>query len=285
MLRILARCPTWLRFAPCLTPISQVFQPFMVCCRWCSNKRPPLLEFARKLMGRDTKTESSPVILLVEDERDIRRCVRTALEAAGCRVFEAETVQSGLVEASTRKPDGVILDLGLPDRDGISFIQEVRAWSEMPILVLSARTQEAEKISALDAGGDDYLSKPFGVGELLARVRALLRRRLKGSALESSIVVFGDVKVDLVRRMVERSERLVHFTPIEYRLLTFLLSNPDKVLTHKQLLTHVWGRSHTDQIHYLRIFMGHLRQKLEREPTQPVYFITEPGVGYRFASG
>jgi two-component system KDP operon response regulator KdpE len=230
------------------------------------------------------KAEPVPVLLVVEDELDIRRFVRTSLESEGWQVFEAGTVASGLVEAGTRKPDVVILDLGLPDRDGICFIQDVRGWSEMPILVLSARTQEAEKVNALDAGGDDYLTKPFGVGELVARVRALLRRRIKESALDSSVVVFGDVKVDLVNRKVERSGRVVHLTPIEYRLLASLLGNPDKVLTHKQLLIQVWGPSYSEQIHYVRIFMGHLREKLEQDPTQPTYLITEVGVGYRFAS-
>jgi two-component system KDP operon response regulator KdpE len=231
--------------------------------------------------------EPAPVVLVVEDESDIRRFVRTSLESEGWHVFEAGTVASGLVEAGTRKPDVVILDLGLPDGDGVSFIHEVRKWSELPILILSARAEEQNKIAALDAGADDYLTKPFGVGELLARVRALLRRRVKGSGLDTSVVAFGDIRVDLNRRIVERAGNQVHLTPIEYRLLSVLLTHPGKVLTQRLLLREVWGPSHgpshAEQSHYLRIYMGHLRQKLETDPTQPVHFVTEPGVGYRFA--
>lgn len=228
------------------------------------------------------KVEPAPVVLVVEDEKDIRRFVRTSLESEGWHVFEAGTVASGLVEAGTRKPDVVILDLGLPDRDGVSFIHEVRKWSELPILILSARAEEPDKIAALDAGADDYLTKPFGVGELLARVRALLRRRVKAAGVDAPIVTFGDNKVDLVNRVVERAGKAVHLTPIEYRLLSVLLTNPGKVLTQRQLLREVWGPSHSEQSHYLRIYMGHLRQKLEADSTQPVYLVTEPGVGYRF---
>jgi len=233
-------------------------------------------------MGR---TEPAPVVLVIEDEKDIRRFVRTSLESEGWSVYEAGTVQSGLVEAGTRKPDVAILDLGLPDRDGLSFIEQVRKWSELPILVLSARTEEPKKIAALDAGADDYLTKPFGVGELLARVRALLRRRVKASELDTSIVTFGDNRADLNTRVVERAGKPVHLTPIEYRLLSVLLTNPGKVLTHRHLLREVWGPSHSEQNHYLRIYMGHLRQKLEADSAQPVHLVTEAGVGYRFVPG
>ena len=233
-------------------------------------------------MGR---AEPAPVVLVIEDEKDIRGFVRTSLESEGWHVFEAGTVATGLVEAGTRKPDVAILDLGLPDRDGLLFIQEVRKWSELPILILSARTEEPNKIAALDAGADDYLTKPFGVGELLARVRALLRRRVKAAGVDAQVVTFGDNRIDLVNRMVERAGKPVHLTPIEFRLLSVLLTHPGKVLTHRLLLREVWGPSHSEQSHYLRIYMGHLRQKLEADSTQPLHLITEAGVGYRFVPG
>ena len=223
----------------------------------------------------------TPNIIIVEDEKQIRRFVRSALEAEGCRVFEAETGKQGLIEAGTRKPDLVILDLGLPDLDGNEFIRDLRGWSEVPILILSARTTENDKIVALDAGADDYLTKPFGVGELLARTRALLRRQ--GKAGEGgAVVVFGDVQVDLARRAVTRAGVPVHLTQIEYRLLVLLIANPGKGLTHRHLLREVWGPSFVESSHYLRVYVGHLRQKLEADPAQPQHIRTETGVGYRF---
>ena len=176
-----------------------------------------------------------------------------------------------------------MLDLGLPDADGMTLIRDLRGWTEVPVLVLSARTGEADKIAALDAGADDYLTKPFGVGELLARLRVLLRRHARGGAGSAAEIQFGDVVVDMARRLVTRSGDPVHLTPMEYRLLTALLSRRGKVMTHRELLREVWGPSHVESSHYLRIYMGHLRQKLEADPAQPVYLVTEVGVGYRFA--
>jgi two-component system KDP operon response regulator KdpE len=226
-------------------------------------------------------TEPVPVVVVVEDEKQIRRFVRTALESEGCRVFEAQSGRQGLTEAATRKPDLVILDLGLPDLDGVEFIHDLRAWSVLPIIVLSARTDENDKIAALDAGADDYLTKPFGVGELLARVRATLRRGATGTGGEP-VVAFGDIRLDLANRNVLRGGAPIHLTPIEYRLLSLLAGNPGKVLTHRQLLRDVWGPSHIEHSHYLRIYMAQLRQKLEADPARPRHFLTEPGVGYRF---
>jgi two-component system KDP operon response regulator KdpE len=223
-----------------------------------------------------------PLVLVVEDEMQIRRFVRAALEGEGCRVAEAETMAQGLIDAGTRKPDLIILDLGLPDGDGVAFVQDLRAWSQLPVLILSARSTEGDKIGVLDAGADDYLTKPFAVGELLARVRALLRRSRRGGEVESPLVRFGEVEVDLTRRQVTRHGEPVHLTPIEYRLLCAMLANAGKVMTHRQLLREVWGPSFVESNHYLRIYVGHLRQKLERDPTQPQHFLTETGVGYRF---
>jgi len=221
-------------------------------------------------------------ILIIEDEKEIRRFARHALETESFRVFEAENLQRGLIEASTRKPDLIILDLGLPDGDGTEFIRAFRAWSSCPIIVLSARIEEHDKVEALDAGADDYLTKPFGVAELLARVRASLRRSARVSEVESSIVRFGDVMIDLSNRQVSKGDNEVHLTQIEFRLLTVLLTHPGKVLTHRHLLREVWGPSHIEDSHYLRIYMGHLRQKLEDDPARPKHLITETGIGYRF---
>jgi two-component system KDP operon response regulator KdpE len=226
-------------------------------------------------------SEPAPVVVLVEDEKQIRRFVRAALESEGCRVFEVETGRQGLTEAGTRKPDLVILDLGLPDLDGVEFIRDLRGWSSLPVIVLSARIDESDKIAALDAGADDYLTKPFGIGELKARVRAALRRHAAGSGGEP-VVEFGAVRIDLARRTVTRAGEPVHLTPIEYRLLAQLIANPGKVLTHRQLLRDVWGPSHLEDAHYLRIFMAQLRHKLEGDPARPRHLLTETGVGYRF---
>ncbi|WP_350316966.1 two-component system response regulator KdpE [Pectobacterium aroidearum] len=220
-------------------------------------------------------------ILIVEDEKEIRRFVRQALEGEGCRVFDAETMQRGLLEAATRKPDLIILDLGLPDGDGIDYIRDLRQWSSLPVIVLSARTDEQDKIDALDAGADDYLTKPFGIGELLARLRVALRRH-SNTQQETPLVSFGAITVDLLNRQVNRDGQELHLTPIEFRLLATLLTNPGKVLTQRQLLAQVWGPNAVEHSHYLRIYMGHLRQKLESDPARPRHLLTETAIGYRF---
>ena len=224
----------------------------------------------------------APKVLLIEDEKQIRRFVRLAVEEEGCSVSEAETMQQGLIEAGLRKPDLLVLDLGLPDGNGIDLIRDLRGWSDVPVLILSARSQENDKIDALDAGADDYLTKPFSVGELRARVRALLRRRARSGEGATPLIEFGEVKVDLSRRVVSRAGAEVHLTPIEYRLLATLLGHPGTVLTQRNLLREIWGPSYIESSHYLRVYVGHLRQKLEIDPTQPRHFLTETGVGYRF---
>jgi two-component system KDP operon response regulator KdpE len=222
-----------------------------------------------------------PLALLVEDEPQIRRFVRAALEEEGWQVHEAATVQRGLIDAGTRSPDLVILDLGLPDGDGLDFIADLRTWSNVPVIVLSARAGEADKIGALDAGADDYLTKPFGVGELQARVRATLRRRRRPDAADAGLLRFGDVVVDLKDRRVTRGGAGVRLTPTEFKLLSVLAASAGRLLTNPQLLRAVWGPSHLEDGHYLRIYMGHLRHKLEDDPGQPRYLLTETGVGYR----
>jgi len=223
----------------------------------------------------------TPTALVLEDEREIRQFVRVSLEAEGWQVHEATTVKQGLVEAGTRRPDLIIADLGLPDGDGVDFIREVRTWSAVPIIVLSARTHESEKVAALDAGADDYITKPFGVAELLARTRASLRRMRVGKAPADALFGFGDVEVDLAARIVKKRGVEVHLTPIEYRLLGVLVANAGRVMTHPHLLREVWGPTHAQSTHYLRVYMGNLRQKLEDDSAQPKYIVTETGVGYR----
>lgn len=223
-------------------------------------------------------------VLVVEDDPQIRRFVRSALEAQHWLVFEAATVAQGLVEAGTRHPDLVILDLGLPDGDGIGFLRDLRAWSNMAVIVLSARTHEVDKIAALDAGADDYLTKPFGVGELLARVRATLRRGQRPGGDGEPVFAFGDVVVDFTTRRVRRAGVEVHLTPIEYRLLGVLIANAGRVLTHRMLLHEVWGAAYAERTHYLRVYMGQLRQKLEADAARPVGLVTEAGIGYRLVA-
>lgn len=227
-------------------------------------------------------SESAPKLLVVEDEAGIRRFVKLAMTQEGFEVYEADSVQRGLIEAGTRNPDLIVLDLGLPDGDGVDFIRDLRGWSDVPVLVLSARTTEEDKIAALDAGADDYLVKPFGARELVARVRAHLRRRTGEVAAGSSLIEFGDVKVDLMHRTVEKAGMPLHLTPIEYRLLTHLAAHPQCVLTHRQLLRAVWGTNHAQDNHYVRVYMGHLRKKIESDPSRPHHLLTETGIGYRF---
>jgi two-component system KDP operon response regulator KdpE len=211
--------------------------------------------------------------------------LRATLTGQGYRLFEASTGADGVVEVGSRQPDVVIIDLGLPDMDGIDVIRRVREWSSVPIIVLSARGQERDKVAALDAGADDYVSKPFSAGELLARIRVALRHAV-GASHEGDDAVFktGELRVDLLHRQVLLGEKQVHLTPIEYKLLTTLVHHAGKVVTHQQLLREVWGPSHTEQAHYVRVYMAHLRHKLEAEPARPRYLLTEPGVGYRLAA-
>ncbi len=227
-------------------------------------------------------SELKPIVLVVEDEADIRRFVRLSLESEGYAVFEAETMKRGLIDASTRRPEIVVLDLGLPDGDGVDFIRDLRGWSQVPVIVLSARSSEHDKIAALDAGADDYLVKPFGAGELMARVRAQMRRHSQQTLSGESLIRFGDVTVDLARRVVERNQQQIHLTPIEYRLLTHLANQPDRVITYQQLLKAVWGPGHMEDVHYVRVHMANLRKKIEVSPSMPKHLITEGGVGYRF---
>jgi two-component system KDP operon response regulator KdpE len=230
------------------------------------------------------RTTAGPVIVLIEDAPEIRRFLRASLTDQGYRLFEAENGQEGLQAVETRQPELIILDLGLPDLDGLEIIRRVREWTAVPILVLSARGQEADKIAALDAGADDYVAKPFGVGELLARMRVLLRHAQRTVRdIDESSYEAGDLLVDFTHRRVAVKGQDVHLTPIEYRLLTTLVKHAGKVLTHNQLLREVWGKPYADQPHYLHVYMAQLRRKIERDPARPRHLLTEPGVGYRLA--
>jgi two-component system KDP operon response regulator KdpE len=224
----------------------------------------------------------APLVLLIEDEPQMRRFLRAALGAQDYRLVEATTARDGLAQAASRNPDVILLDLGLPDRDGLEVARELREWSATPIIVLSARGREQDKVAALDLGADDYLTKPFGVEELLARIRVALRHAaLPPGAAPEPVFEVGDVRVDLVRREVRRGGQAVHLTPTEYKLLILLIRHAGKVLTHRQLLKEVWGTNYADQSHYVRVYMAQLRQKLEADPARPRLLVTEPGVGYR----
>ncbi|MBF0102505.1 MAG: response regulator [Desulfobacterales bacterium] len=227
-------------------------------------------------------TDDKGLILLIEDEPQMRRFLKITIQSHGYRFSESITGQDGLIQLATRNPDIVLLDLGLPDIDGLEVTKRMREWSQVPIIVISARDQEEDKIKALDEGADDYLTKPFGAGELMARIRVAIRHQLKLSTnSEESIFVIENVKVDLCKRQVFLNDTEVHLTPIEYRLLATLIRFAGKVITHTQLMKEVWGASYVQQTHYLRIYMAQLRHKLEENPAQPRFLINEPGIGYR----
>ena len=226
--------------------------------------------------------QDNELILLIEDEPQMRRFLRITLQGHGYRLIETPTGQEGLMQATTRNPDVVLLDLGLPDMDGIEVAKRFREWSEVPIIVISARGQEEEKIKALDEGADDYLTKPFGAGELLARIRVALRHRaLRYAGQNEPVFILDDLRVDLMKRQVFLKDKEVHLTPIEYNLLSVLIKNAGKVVTHTQLLKEVWGPVYAGQTHYLRVYMAQLRRKLETDAARPRFLINEPGVGYR----
>jgi two-component system KDP operon response regulator KdpE len=224
----------------------------------------------------------NPIILLIEDDAQIRRFLRASLVTQGFDLIEAGTGREGLALAASQVPEIILLDLGLPDMEGIEVINQLRLWSNIPIIILSARGQERDKVANLDAGADDYLTKPFGVGELLARIRVALRKAMPAAeGKQEAMYSLGKLKVDFERRLVFRGSEEVHLTPIEYKLLSVLIKHRGKVVTHRQLLKEVWGPSYTEQNPYLRIFILNLRRKLEDDPTRPQYLLTEPGVGYR----
>lgn len=222
-----------------------------------------------------------PRILVIDDEPQIHRFLQPALEAAGYEPIRADNAADGLREIARKAPDAVVLDLGLPDMDGKEALEKARAFYDGPILILSARDKETEKIDALDLGADDYVEKPFGVGELLARLRVALRHRLLRQGADP-VVVAGDLTVDLVKRLVTRAGQAVRLSPKEYDLLAQLVEGHGKVVTHRQLLTAVWGPAHTEDVQYLRVFVAQLRQKIEPDPSAPALVVTEPGVGYRW---
>jgi two-component system KDP operon response regulator KdpE len=233
-------------------------------------------------MTDTNKTVTGSLILVIEDDSQIRRFLRTTLMSNGYRILEAPTAQEGLRQVGVQHPDLIILDLGLPDLDGLDVINRVREWTPTPIIVLSVRDKERDKIVALDSGADDYLTKPFAAGELLARVRVALRHAIQATqGADDPVFAVGNVRVDLAHRQVFLGEAEVHLTPMEYKLLTTLIRHAGKVVTQRQLLKEVWGPAYTIEGHYLRIYMSQLRHKLEADPTHPKYLLTEPGVGYR----
>ena len=227
--------------------------------------------------------ENLATILLIEDERQMRRFLRVTLQSERYALIEAETAAEGLSQAATRSPDIVLLDLGLPDMDGLEVIKKLREWSAVPIIVISAREQEGDKIKALDEGADDYLTKPFGSGELLARIRVALRHAVpKSQDQRDAIFTAEDLSIDFLKRQVHRGDREIHLTPIEYRLLVVLVRNAGRVMTHRHILKEVWGPAYIEQTHYLRVFMNQLRKKIENDSARPHFLLNEPGIGYRF---
>ncbi len=227
--------------------------------------------------------ESLGTILLIEDERQMRRFLRVTLQSEKYTVLEAETAADGLSQAATRNPDIVLLDLGLPDMDGLEVIEKLREWTAVPVIIISAREQEGDKIKALDGGADDYLTKPFCSGELLARIRVALRHAVpKQQGQEDAVFIAEELRIDFLKRQVFIGTREIHLTPIEYRLLTVLVRNAGRVMTHRQILKEVWGPPYVEQTHYLRVFMNQLRKKIETDSTRPRFLLNEPGIGYRF---
>ncbi|MCC6803825.1 MAG: response regulator [Anaerolineae bacterium] len=230
----------------------------------------------------DDQKPNAPLILIIEDDSQIRRFLRVTLSSNGYRHIEATTGQEGINQVGLQHPDLIILDLNLPDFDGLDVTRKLREWVSTPIIILSVRNQEKDKVAALDAGADDYLTKPFGTEELLARMRVALRHAIYAvQGTDEPVFTVGDLRVDLAHRQVFVGEREVHLTPIEYKLLLILIQHAGKVITRHQLLHDVWGPTYTSEAHYLRVYMGQLRHKLEADPTRPRYLITEPGVGYR----
>lgn len=227
------------------------------------------------------KRDSKIMVLVIEDEAPIRRFLKTTLSAHGYGFEEALNGTDGIQAVAKQNPDLIILDLGLPDMDGLDVIKQIREWSETPIIVLSAREQEGDKVTALDEGADDYLTKPFGVSELLARMRVAIRRSIKTNEMTESKFEFGEIVVDLSSRLVYISGEEIHLTPIEYKLLVTLIKYRGKVVTHNQLLREVWGQGYNEETQYLRVYMAQLRRKLEKDPANPQFFLNEPGVGYR----
>ncbi len=226
--------------------------------------------------------EDKELILLIEDEPQMRRFLRITLQSHGYRLVEAATGQEGLTQAATRNPDVVLLDLGLPDLDGLEVTKRLREWTQTPIVIISAREQEQDKVKALDAGADDYLTKPFSAGELMARIRVALRHAARQTAgKQEPVFILQNLRVDLAQRQVFVDEKEVHLTPIEYKLLTVLIRHAGRVITHRQLLQEVWGPAHVNEVQYLRVYMTQLRHKLENDPTRPRFLMNEPGIGYR----
>jgi len=230
-------------------------------------------------------TDPRPLVLVVEDEPQMRRFLRASLGAEGYRVLEAWSVADGVRQVTAEHPDAVLLDLGLPDGDGLELVRRVREWSSVPVIVVSARGREEEKVAALDAGADDYLPKPFGTKELLARLRVALRHARAGSAPDSPLLEVGPLRMDLERHEATVEGREVRLTPIEWRLLAYLAAHAGKVLTHAQILREVWGPNASSQTHYVRVYMAELRKKLEADPSRPRLLLTEPGIGYRLTDG
>jgi two-component system, OmpR family, KDP operon response regulator KdpE len=230
-------------------------------------------------------TDTRPLVLVVEDEPQMRRFLRASLGAEGYRVLEAWSVADGVRQVTAEHPDAVLLDLGMPDGEGLELVRKVREWSSVPVIVVSARGREEEKVAALDAGADDYLPKPFGTKELLARLRVALRHARAGAALDSPLLEVGPLRMDLERHEATVEGREVRLTPIEWRLLAYLAVHAGKVLTHAQILREVWGPNASSQTHYVRVYMAELRKKLEADPSRPRLLLTEPGIGYRLADG